>query len=119
MASFLAAAVLIVAPVWGDPRPVRRPVRIGVDQAAPYQSWREGYGPVGFSVDVIREAAAKRGIVLQWSFCPEGPRNALQAGKVDLWPLLSVRAATDAGLYAGDPWLQNEYALIWREGVSP
>ena len=33
------------------------PLRIGVDQAAPYQSWIEGTGPVGFSVEILSEAA--------------------------------------------------------------
>src|SRR5438034_1358433 len=47
-----------------------RAIRIGIDQAAPYQSWVEGYGPVGFTVDVITAAARQRGITLQWTFCP-------------------------------------------------
>src|SRR5580704_17852001 len=64
-----------------------RQVRIGVDQAAPYQSWQDGLGPVGFTVDVMREAARKRGIDLHWVNCPEGPQKALRAGKVDIWPL--------------------------------
>ena len=56
-------------------------IRIGVDQAAPYQSWREGYGPVGFTVDVLENAARKRGIALKWINCPEGPTKAFAAGK--------------------------------------
>src|SRR5205823_7148315 len=94
----------------------RRVIRIGVDQAAPYQSWVEGYGPVGFTVDVITAAARQHGITLQWTFCPEGPQKALRAGRVDVWPLLASRAAHDAGFYAADAWLENEYAVIWRGG---
>jgi hypothetical protein len=63
---------------------------------------------------VLGAAARKRGIDLQWVFCPEGPQKALRAGKVDLWPVLATRAALDAGFYATDAWLENEYALIWR-----
>jgi len=100
-------------------QPGRRAIRIGVDQAAPYQSWVEGYGPVGFTVDVITEAAGRRGIILQWTFCPEGPQKALRAGHVDVWPLLGSRAARDGGFYAADAWLENEYAIIWRGGGSP
>jgi signal transduction histidine kinase/FixJ family two-component response regulator len=95
-----------------------RQVRIGVDQAAPYQSWQDGSGPVGFTVDVIREAAGKRGINLRWINCPEGPQAALRAGKVDIWPLLGVAAARDAGFYLAEPWLENHYAIVWR-GVGP
>lgn len=110
----LAAQATIPMTVRGQPQPGHRSVRIGVDQAAPYQSWVEGRGPVGFTVDVLSAAARKRGIDLHWIFCPEGPQKALLAGKVDLWPVLSIRATLDAGFYATDAWLENEYAIIWR-----
>lgn len=108
-------AILLVtglrASTIGDPN--RREVRIGIDQAAPYQSWSE-HGPAGFTVDVIEEAARKRGIHLHWVYCPEGPQQAMLAGKVDLWPLLGLAAARRAGLYAPEPWLENQYAIVWR-----
>ena len=63
-----------------------REIRIGVDQAAPYQSWREGYSPVGFTVDVLEDAARKRGLSLRWINCPEGPTKAITAGKVTVSP---------------------------------
>ena len=91
-----------------------REIRIGVDQAAPYQSWREGYGPVGFTVDVLENAARKRGLTLKWINCPEGPTKAIKAGKVDMWPLLGVEVARKLGIYVAKPWLQNEYAILWH-----
>src|SRR4051795_12816114 len=87
-----------------------RSVRIGGDQAARYERWVEGRGPVGFPVDVLNEAARKRNIHIQWIFCPDGPQKAMRAGKVDLWPLQAVRAAREVGLFPTDPWLENEYA---------
>jgi signal transduction histidine kinase/DNA-binding NarL/FixJ family response regulator len=89
-------------------------VRIGVDQAAPYQSWAPGYGPVGFTVDVLTAAARQRRIHLKWINCPEGPTKALANGKVDMWPLLGVPVAQRMGVYLAKPWLQNEYTVIWR-----
>src|SRR5260221_11326790 len=100
------------------PQTRHRQVRIGVDQAAPYQSWQDGLGPVGFTVDVIREAARKSGIDLRWVNCPEGPQKALRAGKVDIWPLLGTASARDAGFYIPEPWLENQYAIVWR-GTAP
>ncbi len=91
-----------------------REIRIGVDQAAPYQSWREGYGPVGFTVDVLEDAAKKRGLILKWINCPEGPVKAIAAGKVDMWPLMGIDTARKMGIYVAQPWLQNEYAVLWR-----
>ena len=102
-----------------------REIRIGVDQAAPYQSWREGYGPVGFSVDVLDDAAKRRGLILKWINCPEGPVKAMAAGKVDMWPLLGLDTARKMGIYVAQPWLQNEYAILWRSttpnvhGIAP
>jgi signal transduction histidine kinase/ActR/RegA family two-component response regulator len=90
------------------------PLRIGVDQAAPYQSWIEGTGPVGFSVEILSEAARRTGIQLEWVYRPEGPRHALEARSVDLWPLLATEAAHDWGAHASEPWLENQYAMVWR-----
>ncbi len=89
-------------------------IRIGVDQAAPYQSWREGYGPVGFSVDVLTEAAHKRGVRLDWIDCPEGPSKAILSHKVDMWPLVSAESGYRLGLYVSEPWVHNEYAVVWK-----
>ncbi|MCC6537465.1 MAG: response regulator [Bryobacterales bacterium] len=103
----LAAAGL---PAWAD----TAAVRIGVDQAAPYQSWADGVGAVGFSVEVLNEAARNRGIKLVWVYKPQGPQASFRAGEVDLWPLVSVNATKAAGLYASSPWLENEYAIVWK-----
>jgi signal transduction histidine kinase/CheY-like chemotaxis protein len=112
------AVVLAAASAPGVLAVARRPARIGVDQAAPYQSWVEGKGPVGFTVDVLSEAARKRGIKLEWVFSPGGPQKSLAAGKVDLWPVVATRAMQNAGFYATEPWLENTYAIIWREGAA-
>src|SRR5579863_8393542 len=82
----------IVIPIWwfvghNNGRLPHRRVRIGVDQAAPYQSWRPGGGPVGFTVDVLSEAARRGNLELQWEFHPEGPKQAFADHAVDLWPL--------------------------------
>jgi signal transduction histidine kinase/ActR/RegA family two-component response regulator len=88
-------------------------LRIGVDQASPYQNWKEGYGAFGFTVDILTEAARSVGIQLRWINCPEGPAKALASGKVDLWPLLATDYGKRLGAYVPAPWLQNEYALVW------
>src|SRR5215472_18237745 len=80
-------------------RPQRR-VRIGFDQAAPYQSLSPAGGPVGFSVDVLSEAARASGIELDWQFHAEGPQHAFANHAVDVWPLWASRAATKSKVYA-------------------
>ena len=90
-------------------------IRVGVDEAAPYQSWDPVRGAVGFSVEVLNEAARRRGLHLEWINCPEGPQQAFAAGRVDVWPTWSVEAAKDQGLYIAEPWLQNQFAVLWRK----
>jgi signal transduction histidine kinase len=92
----------------------RRPLRMGVDNAPPYQSWVAGVGAVGFSVDVLNEAARGAGIEVRWRHSPEGPRKAFESGAVDAWPLLSVRAASNWRKYIPQPWFENQYAITWR-----
>ena len=112
--ALIAIAFLVWSSVDRDRRIQRRRVRIGVDQAAPYQSWVTGRGPVGFSVDTLNEAARKAHIELQWEFHPEGPKQAFANHSVDLWPLWANRAAAQSGVYASEPWLDNQYAIVWQ-----
>lgn len=106
--SILLLCGATVFPAMSGAEPPRE-ARIGVDQAAPYQSWVPGHGPMGFTVDVLSAAARKCGIHLKWLNCPEGPMKALANGKVDMWPLLGVPIAQKMGVYLAKPWLQNEY----------
>jgi signal transduction histidine kinase/ActR/RegA family two-component response regulator len=69
---------------------------------------------VGFSVDVLSEAARASDIELDWQFHPEGPQRAFAKKAVDLWPLWASAAATKSKLYASKPWLENQYAVAWR-----
>jgi signal transduction histidine kinase/ActR/RegA family two-component response regulator len=93
-----------------------RPVRIGVDAAAPYQSWVEGTGAAGFTVDLLNEAAHKRNINLQWVHRPEGPGPAFDARNIDMWPLVSSAFVNRKGAYAPPPFFENQYALAWQTG---
>lgn len=119
-ATLLLIAVTVEAVSYGGGLPTksRQVIRIGIDQAAPYQSWDPVRGPVGFTVDVLNEAARKCGIELQWVFHPEGPNKATKAGSVDLWPLWSKIAIEKVGMYATRPWVDNQYAIVWRGNGS-
>lgn len=101
--ALIAIAFLVSSSVSRNRGIQRLRVRIGVDQAAPYQSWIPGRGPVGFSVDILNEAARQAHIELQWEFHPEGPKQAFASHSVDLWPLWANRAAAQSGVYASEP----------------
>ncbi len=92
-----------------------------MDAAAPYQSWVEGTGAVGFTVDLLNEAARKRRINLQWIHRPEGPGPAYDARSVDMWPLVSTAFISRRGAYAPPPFFENQYALAWltSDNIAP
>src|SRR5581483_9024137 len=116
IAAAITAIALACAGYWYAtriPKLAKRSVRIGVDQAAPYHTWEEGYGASGFTVDVIREAALRRGIELQWVPRLEGPRSHFARKTVDIWPLVTVPLQVADNLYYTRPWLQNQYAIVW------
>ncbi len=99
-------------------RPPDRTIRIGVDNAAPYQSWIEGTGPIGFSIDLLNEAARRQHIRLEWVNRPQGPGPSFETASVDLWPLVSVDFGKVHGLYTSEPFLENQYALARLRDTS-
>jgi signal transduction histidine kinase/ActR/RegA family two-component response regulator len=99
--------------------PDQRVYRIGVDSAAPYHFWVPGVGPQGYSIDVLTEAARRKGLRLEWVSFPKGPQVAFKTQQVDLWPLVSVRAGNEWGVQMGKPWLQNYYSIVHRAPNEP
>ena len=81
---WLVLIFLAVVPVYGSSGQAPA-IRVGVDDAPPYQSWDPTRGAVGFSVDVLNEAARSLGLHLKWVNCPEGPTKALAAGRTPVY----------------------------------
>lgn len=90
-----------------------QPLRVGIDNAPPYQMLRPDGGVEGLSVDMIGEAARRRGIDIV--FVPiRGllPDEAFRAGIVDIWPAAAATTERRKWLHVGEPWLRNRYALV-------
>ena len=90
------------------------PLRVGVDNAPPYQMPGPDGRPVGLSVDMLREAARRKNIPLVFVSVHLSPEEALRSGLVDLWPGLAPTAERRTWLHLTEPWLHNRYALISR-----
>jgi len=90
-------------------------VRIGVNNSPPYSVVSADGSLSGFSVEVLREAARRRGIRLQWIVCPESADTALRAGKVDIWHLYTDFPERHQFAYFTDPWLCLKYTLVVRD----
>jgi signal transduction histidine kinase len=96
---------------------VERTLRIGFQNSALYHIPGPSGNPSGPVVDVIREAARRTNIHLQWVFSPDGPETALSSGAVDLWPIVADLAERRRFLYIGAPWTVMAYALVVHQDL--
>jgi len=94
-------------------RPVR-PLRVGVRHSPPYYFAEANRSPSGLGVDVINEAARRLNFPITWIVIQTGESSetALQQGKIDIWPALTVTPERKTDLYLTEPWLQSNYFLL-------
>jgi signal transduction histidine kinase/ActR/RegA family two-component response regulator len=91
---------------------LQRIYRIGTDNAYPYH-FLDAHGEVhGMVGEMVQEAARRAGIRLEWHLLKEGPTAALSAGRVDLWPLLSIQTNLSPQFYFTKPYLTNIYVSV-------
>jgi signal transduction histidine kinase/ActR/RegA family two-component response regulator len=95
-----------------------RVFRIGYQYSPPGQLLDAHNGPSGAIHETIAEAAARKGIRLQWVFAPEGPDKAFAARRVDLWPLIIQRPERAGRIYISEPYLRITYWVVTRESFA-
>src|SRR5260370_15923010 len=69
---------------------VERTLKIGFQKSPPYHFPDANGNPTGPAVDVVKEAARRQNISLEWVYTPYGPAQALRGGTVDLRPIMGV-----------------------------
>jgi ABC-type amino acid transport substrate-binding protein len=72
-----------------EPGTGQRTYRIGWQTSPPYRLAGSGE-PTGLAVDLVREAARRRGIKLRWVQWMDSSESALRNQRVDLWPLITI-----------------------------
>jgi diguanylate cyclase (GGDEF)-like protein/PAS domain S-box-containing protein len=93
--------------------PLQAVLRVGVDHSPPFYSIRPDGSVEGLAVDVLNEAARRRGIRLIWIPLHDTPVDtALEKRTVQLWPLVGYTAEREAKFYLSRPWLENNYLLL-------
>lgn len=92
-----------------------RVYRIGFSDSPPLHfpspSTRE---PTGLAVNVVKEAARRRGIRLQWEYTPDPAIPALLNRTFDLWVAMTVLPERRKKIFISEPFLITEYCLLVR-----
>lgn len=94
---------------------LERTYRIGWEEDPPNMLTGEDGRPAGFGVELVNEAAKRRGIRLEWVFCPESAERAVRSGKVDLWPTMTVLEERKPYVYFSAPYLNNYMKFMVRK----
>ncbi|MGD0778774.1 MAG: ATP-binding protein [Candidatus Solibacter sp.] len=92
--------------------PSRRTFRIGFEHSPPDQELLSDGSPGGPAIEIVREAARRRGIRLHWVYAPEGPEQALSSGAVDLWPVLNDLPGRRSRFFFAKPWCSRRFWLL-------
>ena len=105
----LGIALLCVTLLGSAPADKGRVYRIGYGNDAPLHFQGPDGKPAGLAVDLVREAARRRGIQLQWIH-----ESGFNQRKLDLWVLQTDTPARRRTVHLTDPYLQSESCFIVR-----
>jgi PAS domain S-box-containing protein len=116
--ALISLAVVVVGVVaWkrtGWQTPEDRVYRIGWDADPPFQADDLNGQATGLAVELVREAARRRGVRLEWVRQPSGPDRALRDRTVDLWPLIALIPERSGYIHFTEPYLETEHCFLVR-----
>jgi PAS domain S-box-containing protein len=94
-----------------------RTYKIGWQPSPPYQVAANGQ-PTGLAVDLVREAARRRGINLIWVLWTNTSESALRGNAVDIWPLITITPERLKTFHITEPYMEAEHTLLVRDDSS-
>jgi ABC-type amino acid transport substrate-binding protein len=112
--TLLAVAALYSFSAYGWRRHQGPVYRIGWENSPPFQQPDENGRPTGLTVELVREAAQRSGIKLQWIWRPASSEESLRNDFVDLWPLMTITAERKRFMHFSDPYLQHDHCFLVR-----
>jgi two-component system cell cycle sensor histidine kinase/response regulator CckA len=113
----LVAAALLVWTFIEKPRVTSRLYRIGWENDPPEQFPDIKGQPTGLAIELVREAARRSGIQLQWVQRNDSSEAALRSG-VDLWPLMTITPERAKILHISAPYLESIGCLLVRRASA-
>jgi ABC-type amino acid transport substrate-binding protein len=93
-----------------------RTYRIGFEQSPPRQMVDAHGQPYGSGIDILREAARRAQVKLEWVFVLAGPDRGLSDGSVDPWPILN-NLPERSRFHFSEPYAELNYWLL-SKGVE-
>ena len=97
---------------WFTRPDVDREYRVGVDHAPPYNIIVPGQPVSGLAVEIIREAARRKGVKLQFVRLDIPVDDAFRQGLVDMWPAATDTPARRRWLHVTTPYLANGLVIV-------
>ncbi len=111
------AGAIVGVLIWtgtGRSIPENRVYRIGWEPDPPFQAVGLEGQATGLAVELVREAARRRGIRLEWVRQTGGADAALRDRHVDLWPLITIIPERTRYIHFTEPYLENEHCFLVR-----
>ena len=119
MGCSLALAIpLAIGLYWYDANAPIGTLKIGFHNSPPYQFPDAHGNPAGPAVDLIKAAAERSHIRLEWVWAPDGPEEMLRSGKTDLWPVVVDLPERHSILYVTAPWAKLSYSILAPKSSS-
>jgi PAS domain S-box-containing protein len=109
----LAGLILIGVNTYQS-RPEARVYTMGWENDPPFQAPGTEGQPTGLAIELVREAAKRRGIQLLWVEAKCSSEIALREKRVDLWPLMTITPARKKFLHLTQPYLEAEQCFLVR-----
>ncbi len=110
----IPAFVVLVWLQFRGPGVASRVYRMGWTDSPPFEVRGADGQPTGLAVDLVRTAAQRRGIHLQWVYWGGNSEHALRDKRVDLWPLMTITPERLQHMYISEPYLEAEFCLLVR-----
>lgn len=95
---------------------LRREYRVGVDHAPPYNIVVSGQPVTGLAVEIIREAARRKGVQMTFVRTELPVDTAFHQNLVDLWPAATDTPARRRWLHVTEPYLANGLVIVSTAG---
>ena len=89
-----------------------RVYRVGFGDDPPFQLRASNGEPTGVAVEIVKEAARRRGIHIVWVQPAHFAATAIEQGEADLWVLMTDLAERHSSMYISEPYLTMERCFL-------